>query len=439
MESKKNILKFILIIGDIILMYGALFLALAIRYGDFSFLPGPQTQAFIFHFSIIAIFWILLLFAFDFYEIPPLRKIFDVLRNLVIFIFLAGIFGVVYFYLKPQSVITPKTILVLDILIFSSFIFIWRYILNRVLKTRDFKEKIVIIGFDLKFKELISNYLDKSSYELVAFFKPTEDIAKLKEIIEKNKVDTIVFALDIHKDKELSQKIFSTLPLKLNYISFITFYETITKKVPLEDIDELWFLQNISQSKRKTYELLKRTFDIVFSFIGLLLTAVLFPFIALTIKIDSSGSVFYIHKRIGKNRKVFTHYKFRSMKETPDQYKEPWRERDISQITRVGRFLRTTHLDEFPQFWSILKGDLSFVGPRPEWEKLGEIFEKEIPFYHQRYLVRPGFTGWAQLHYPASTSVEQAKEKFKYDLYYIKNSSFFLDLLIILKTIRIIF
>ena len=439
MSNRKFFFKLVLLIGDIFLMYGALFLTLALRYGDFSFMPGPQTRVFLFHFSVIAIFWLLFLYALDFYEIPLFKKVYDFFRNLVIFIFLAGTFGVVYFYLKPQPVIAPKTILVLDILIFSSFVFIWRYILNYVLKTRNFKEKIVIIGLDSQFKELIPNYINQSSYKLVTFFKPTEDIAKLKEIIEKDKVDTIVFALDIHKDKELSQKIFSTLPLKLNYISFITFYETITKKVPLEDIDELWFLQNISQSKRKTYELLKRTFDIVFSFIGLLLTAVLFPFIALTIKIDSSGSVFYIHKRIGKNRKVFTHYKFRSMKETPDQYKEPWRERDISQITRVGRFLRTTHLDEFPQFWSILKGDLSFVGPRPEWEKLGEIFEKEIPFYHQRYLVRPGFTGWAQLHYPASTSVEQAKEKFKYDLYYIKNSSFFLDLLIILKTIRIIF
>ncbi|MCK4520297.1 exopolysaccharide biosynthesis polyprenyl glycosylphosphotransferase [Candidatus Parcubacteria bacterium] len=439
MSDKKSLLKCILIIGDIILMYGALFLALAIRYGDFSFLPGPRTQAFIFHFSIIAIFWILLLFAFDFYEIPPLRKIFDVLRNLVIFIFLAGIFGVVYFYLKPQSVITPKTILVLDILIFSSFIFIWRYILNRVIKTRGFKEKIVIIGLSSQFKELISNYINQSNYEVVSFFDPAENITKLKEIIEKNRVDTIVFALDIHKDKELSQKIFSTLPLKLNYISFITFYETITKKVPLEDIDELWFLQNISQSKRRIYEISKRTFDIVFSFIGLLITIILFPFIALAIKIDSPGSIFYIHRRIGKNRKVFRHYKFRSMKETPDQYKEPWRERDPGQITMVGRFLRTTHLDEFPQFWGILKGDLSFVGPRPEWEKLSGIFEKEIPFYQQRYLVRPGFTGWAQIHYPASTSVEEAKEKFQYDLYYIKNRSFFLDLAILFKTIQLIF
>ena len=127
------------------------------------------------------------------------------------------------------------------------------------------------------------------------------------------------------------------------------------------------------------------------------------------------------------------------MYETPNQNKEPWRERDPNQITRVGKLLRKIHLDEFPQFWSILKGDLSFVGPRPEWEKLARIFEKEIPFYSQRYLIRPGFTGWAQLNFPSSTSVEEAKEKFQYDLYYIKNRSFVLDLGIILKTIRLFF
>jgi len=184
---------------------------------------------------------------------------------------------------------------------------------------------------------------------------------------------------------------------------------------------------------------LKRGLDVLFSFAGLLITAILFPFIALAIKIDSPGSVFYTQERIGKDRKNLTLYKFRTMKVSGDQDKKLWREKDPGQITRVGRILRRIHLDEFPQFWSILKGDLSFVGPRPEWVELAKIFEKEIPFYSQRYLVRPGFTGWAQLNFPPSTSVEEAKEKFQYDLYYIKNRSFFLDLGIILKTIRIIF
>jgi lipopolysaccharide/colanic/teichoic acid biosynthesis glycosyltransferase len=127
------------------------------------------------------------------------------------------------------------------------------------------------------------------------------------------------------------------------------------------------------------------------------------------------------------------------MKQSVAADKKLWREKDKSEITAVGRFLRKFHLDELPQLINILKGDISFVGPRPEWVRLAEIFEKEIPFYSLRYLLRPGLTGWAQLNFPASSSVAEAKEKFKYDLYYIENHSFFFDLEIILKTIFLSF
>jgi len=441
MRDKNFSLKFVLLVGDIFLMYLALLLALAVRYGDFSFWPGPQTRVFLYHFSFISLFWLLFLFILDFYEIPPLKKVFEFFSNLIIFLLLAGAFGVAYFYLRPQPIIAPKTILILDLSIFSFFLCGWRYVFSRILKLQNFKEKIVLIGSLVEFKDLSSDLLNQNGYEMVASFDPNSslDVSKLKEIIEKEKVNSVVFALNSQRNEDLVKQIFSNLPLKLNFISFPSFYESVAKKVPLEAIDEFWFLENLSHSEKRIDEILKRGFDILFSFVGLLITAVLFPFIALAIKINSPGPVFYSQKRVGKDRKVFTLYKFRTMKEDLNRDKELWREKDPGQITRVGNFLRRIHLDEFPQFWSILKGDLSFVGPRPEWVELAKIFEKEIPFYSQRYLVRPGFTGWAQLNFPPSTSVEEAKEKFQYDLYYIKNRSFFLDLGIILKTIRIIF
>ena len=441
MRNKNFSLKFVLLVGDIFLMYLALLLALAVRYGDFSFWPGPQTRVFLYHFSFISLFWLLFLFILDFYEIPPLKKVFEFFSNLIIFLLLAGAFGVAYFYLRPQPIIAPKTILILDLSIFSFFLCGWRYVFSRILKLQNFKEKIVLIGSLVEFKDLSSDLLNQNGYEMVASFDPNSslDVSKLKEIIEKEKVNSVVFALNSQRNEDLVKQIFSNLPLKLNFISFPSFYESVAKKVPLEAIDEFWFLENLSRSEKRIDEILKRGFDILFSFVGLLITAVLFPFIALAIKINSPGPVFYSQKRVGKDRKVFTLYKFRTMKEDLNRDKELWREKDPGQITRVGNFLRRIHLDEFPQFWSILKGDLSFVGPRPEWVELAKIFEKEIPFYSQRYLVRPGFTGWAQLNFPPSTSVEEAKEKFQYDLYYIKNRSFFLDLGIILKTIRIIF
>jgi len=440
MRNKNFSLKFVLLVGDIFLMYLALLLILAIRYKDFSFLPGPQTRIFLYHFSFISLFWLLFLFLLDFYEIPPLKKVFDFFRNLLIFIFLAGALGVIYFYLRPEALIAPKTILISDLLIFSLFLCGWRYIFSRILKLQNFREKIVMVGSPAELKDLSPDLLNQNGYELVASFNSNSDFEflKLKETIEKEKVNSIVLGFNFYKNEQWVQQIFQNLPLKLNYISLDNFYENLTKKVPIEMIDEVWFLENLSRSEKRTEEILKRGFDVLFSFAGLLITAILFPFIALAIKIDSPGSVFYTQERIGKDRKNLTLYKFRTMKVSGDQDKKLWREKDPGQITRVGRILRRIHLDEFPQFWSILKGDLSFVGPRAEWEKLARIFEKEIPFYSQRYLVRPGFTGWAQINFPASASVEEAKEKFEYDLYYIKNRNFFLDLGIILKTINII-
>ena len=458
MRRKETYLKFVLFFGDIFLIYLALLLTLALRYKDFSLLPGPQTRVFIFHFSFIYIIWFLLLFILDFYEIPPFKKISNFLSSLTIFSFLAGSLGAIYFYLQPLLIFTPKTILFLNVFIFSILILFWRLIINYLLHLKNFKEKIGIIGFRPELQEILFSQHFKDIYEIIVFLNPTlffsgeevkfsnlvrygtvNNIFDFKKIIEKEKVSSVVFALDFRENKELASQIFSNLPLKLNYISFSDFYESLTKKVPLEALNEVWFLENLSRAERKIDSLFKRLFDIFFSFFGFLIVVILFPFISLAIRIDSQGPIFYTQKRTGKEGKIFTVYKFRTMKENPNQKEEVWREKKENQITMVGKVLRKIHLDEFPQFWSILRGDLSFVGPRPEWVELAKIFEKEIPFYSQRYLIKPGFTGWAQINFPASLSVREAKEKFEYDLYYIKNRSFFLDLAIILKTIRIIF
>ena len=452
--QKKNFLKIILFLGDVLLMYGALFLALAIRYKDFSFLPGPQTKIFLFHFSFIHLFWLLVLFIFDFYNPSFLKKTSDLFRNSIIFLFLAGALGTIYFYLQPKLAIAPKTILFLDVLFFTIFLYIWRIVSIQILKIFLTKEKIIIIGAPSSFSQMLNDSLKVGDYQIIAFYNPSSqstsfsklakygiisEISKLKEIIEKEEVNTISFTLNFYQDEKMVKEIFLNLPPKLNFINFTDFYENLTKKVPLEAINELWLLENISRVEKKIDEILKRTFDIIFSIPGIIFTILIFPFIALAIKIDSPGPIFYTQKRVGKDRKIFNLYKFRTMKVSENQDKQFWREKDPSQITRVGKFLRKFYLDETPQFFHIFKGDLSFVGPRPEWLELARIFEREIPFYSLRYLVKPGLTGWAQLNFPPSTSIEEAKEKFQYDLYYIKNRSFLLDLEIILQTIRLLF
>jgi len=441
MRNKNFSLKFVLVIVDVFLMYGALLLVLAVRYGDFSFLPGPQTRIFLFHFSFISLFWLLFLFLLDFYEIPPLKKVFDFFRNLLIFIFLAGALGVIYFYLRPEALIAPKTILISDLLIFSLFLCGWRYIFSRILKLQNFREKIVMVGSPAELKDLSPDLLNQNGYELVASFNSNSDFEflKLKETIEKEKVNSIVLGFNFYKNEQWVQQIFQNLPLKLNYISLDNFYENLTKKVPIEMIDEVWFLENLSRSEKRTEEILKRGLDVFFSVIGLLVTVIFFPFIALAIKIDSPGSIFYTQKRVGKDGKVFTLYKFRTMKASAEKEGPQWAAPNDPRITSVGKILRPIYLDELPQFFNIFKGDISFVGPRPERPEFVAQLKKEIPYYEIRHLVKPGFTGWAQINYHYGASVEEAKEKLKYELYYIKNRSFFLDLSIVLKTIGIIF
>lgn len=458
MLNKNNFLKFVLLIGDIFLMYAALLLTLALRYGDFSFLPGPQTRIFLWHFSFIYLFWLLFLFVLDFYEIPPFKKVFDFFSNLIIFLFLAGALGVTYFYLRPQPIIAPKTILVLDVLIFGAFLCSWRYLFSQVLRLQNFKEKIIIVGFRADLKELIPDFLSRAGYEISAFFNPQpstdqkfnsisnfakygiiSDISKLNDVVERESPSSVVLAFNLHENEKLIQQIFSNLPLKLNFVSFTDFYESLTQKVPVGAINEIWFLENFSRVERKIDQFFKRAFDVFFSLIGLLIIAIFFPFVALAIKIDSPDPIFYLQKRVGKDGKVFTIYKFRTMKVGAEKKGPQWASPDDPRITRVGRVLRATYLDEFPQFYNIFKGDISFVGPRPERPEFVEQLKKEIPYYDIRHLIKPGFTGWAQIEYHYGASVEEAKEKLQYDLYYIKNRSFFWDLGIILKTISIIF
>lgn len=459
MPNKNNFLKFVLLAGDVFLMYATLFLALAVRYGDFDFLPGPQTRAFLFHFSFIFILWALSLYILNFYEISSLGRVFDFLRSLLIFSCAAAAVGISYFYLRPDALIAPKTILLLHVLFFAVLFYCWRYVFSRTLKLSHFKEKVIIIGFRPGLEELADKRLfSQAGYELMAFFSPdsaslkkllpfaslakkgvVSDILQLKEIIKEGGVSSVVFPRFFDRGEKIVQQIFNHLPLNLNYIAFADFYENLAKKVPVDAVNEAWFLENISRPGKKLENLLKKVFDVLFSAIGLAITAILLIFIAPAIKIDSSGPIFYSQKRVGRGGKVFKLYKLRTMMKNAEDNGPQWASSEDPRTTRLGRVLRKLHIDEFPQFFHILKGDISFVGPRPERPEFVAQLEKEIPYYEIRHVIKPGFTGWAQINYTYTSSVEEAKEKFKYDLYYIKNRNLFMDLGIILKTIRIIF
>jgi exopolysaccharide biosynthesis polyprenyl glycosylphosphotransferase len=216
-------------------------------------------------------------------------------------------------------------------------------------------------------------------------------------------------------------------------------YEQVTGKIPIESLRLGTLLFSSGFHISRFLEIYKRLASIVFAVVGLLLGLPLLPFIALAIKLTSPGRLFYHQKRVGKDDTIFYCHKFRTMRADAEADTGPtWAGDEDPRITKVGHFLRTTRLDEIPQLWNVLKGDMSLIGPRPERPEFIEWLQKEIPYYNLRHAVRPGITGWAQVRYKYGSTVEDAKEKLRYDLFYIKNMSPGLDALIFFGTVKTI-
>ena len=213
----------------------------------------------------------------------------------------------------------------------------------------------------------------------------------------------------------------------------------ISGKIEVDELYPSWIIFAKGFRFSDTFRLVRRVLNLAVGLIGLLFAAPLIPFIALAIRLDSPGSIFYRQQRVGRGEKIFYCYKFRTMRQDAEADSGPtWADNDDPRITRVGKFLRISRLDEIPQLWCVLKGDMAFVGPRPERPEFVEWLTKEIPYYGVRHLVRPGITGWAQIQYKYGNTVADAKEKLQYDLFYIKNASVGLDALILFQTVKIV-
>jgi len=262
---------------------------------------------------------------------------------------------------------------------------------------------------------------------------------QLPMIAQEKRINRIIVALT---EQRGSLPIDGLLRCKLSGIMIdegITFFEQITGKIPLEGLKPSWLIFSDGFKIKKSKKIVKRAMDLVFSIIGLILTVPIYLIFSLLIRLDSPGPVLYRQERIGENGKRFSLLKFRSMRLDAEADLGPvWAQDDDARITRIGKFLRRTRIDELPQLFNVLKGEMSFVGPRPERPWFVEQLEKEIPYYMLRFSVKPGITGWAQIKYRYGASVKDAFEKLQYELYYIKNLSFSLDLAIIFSTIRVV-
>jgi len=263
--------------------------------------------------------------------------------------------------------------------------------------------------------------------------KFAQNLKDLEKIIKEEKINTVVVRNDIYY--QMGKELYQLLIFGIDIFNLPTFWEKIARSIPISATEETWFLENLRGKQKGGYEIIKRGIDIFLSIFFGLISLIFYPLIILAIKLDSPGPVFYQQKRVGKNNKIFKIIKFRTMIAEAEKNGPQWAKENDSRITKVGKLLRRFHLDELPQLLNILKGEMSFIGPRPERPEFVEELVKKIPHYHLRHLIKPSLTGWAQINYPYGSSVEDAEKKLYYDLYYLKNRSLILDLEIFLKTL----
>lgn len=434
-----------LVIGDVLLLYLSLYAALAIRYGN-SFTPDIWNFH-LFPFTISFGVWIAIFYIGGLYE-PSVAKNNYSFYSLAIKTVLTALAAtIILFYLIPSFGIAPKTNLLLMGAIFFALFLLWRHFYNIFIRSSRFSHPTIFIGSNKEMQAVIDIIAShpQLGYHSVAVIETAAhaQASELQKLAREHGVDTVVYAKNLNgehqESSDMAKILYSLLPLHIDIMDLPTFYARITGKIPVSIIGETWFLENLIQSEKDIFEIEKRLFDIIASFVGGVCALIFFPIIALCIMLDSTGPIFYTQRRVGKNGMSFRLVKFRTMVTDAERTGITWTKAEDKRVTKVGSILRKTRIDELPQLWNVFTGDMSFVGPRPERPEFVEGLEKEITHYPMRHLVKPGLTGWAQIHQPfGGASVADSIEKLQYDLYYIKNRSFVIDVDILAKTVLVI-
>lgn len=434
--------KLVLLVGDWAGLYASLFLLMLIRYGadweanwDIHLRP----------FSLVFPLWIVTLYGTYLYETRFLRFNINTLRVIGTAIAIALVISILAFYVFPPGLIYPRRNMVIFGAIYGAVLAFWRWLFSQALKNR-IKTNVVFIGGGTETDELLTFFKDHPhlGYETKGVFDERSFDPETVERLVREKGVRLIVAKSPHDGAHLTKHLFQILASGATIIDLEEFYERTLNKVSPEMLNDPWFIRNLENMTRDAYQFSKRALDIAIALLGLVFLSPFLTLAAVFIKLDSKGPVLYKQERVGKQGKVFTIYKLRTMRAlAPDGSAETegavWADpgRD-ARVTRVGKILRRWRIDEVPQLWNVLTGDMSFVGPRPERPEFVKELRERIPYYDMRHLVRPGMTGWAQINYGYGKSVEDARIKLQYDIYYARNRSIVLDLAIIVKSMKIL-
>jgi sugar transferase (PEP-CTERM system associated) len=363
------------------------------------------------------------------------------------------ILAVIYFWF-PDWVIGRGVFLIAAVLVIT-LILLWRLLFTWLSKNMAPRERLLLVGTNPASVELARELFERRhdlGVEIAGFIDPDParvgaavlnpgvigTIDDIPSLVERLNIDRVVVSLTDARGRLPMDRL---LDIRLkNGVSFdhlASVYEEYTGKIAVENLRPSWLIFSSGFRKTRASMAVKRVFDVSLSLVGVIVSLPVMALVALAVKATSAGPVLYRQERVGLNGHIFTVLKVRTMREDAEAATGPvWSLKNDARVTPIGRFLRRTRLDEIPQLLNVLRGEMSFVGPRPERPSFVEQLTAQIPFYGQRHVVKPGLTGWAQVRYSYGASVEDAIEKLQYDLYYIKNLSFSLDLVIVLETIK---
>lgn len=434
---------FVLLMGDISILYVSVWVTLALRHFA---IPSAESAAIhLASFSVLFVAWFVIYFIAGMYG----RYTLLFRKQLPNIIFAAQAVNVgiaaLFFFLIPFFNITPKTVLVIYLFVSTALLYVWRvHMYPHILVRREIGS--VLVGTGIELTELAEEVNRDPLYpmEFRAIVHPelssNEEVERtLRLLIEGGSISTVVADMSNRSLDPLLRFIYDLTFVEHSavFIDVRGLYQEIFERVPLSLIDDRWLLRYVSLKQHNVYTLLKRVSDIIGALVIGLLSLILYPFIMLAIKIEDGGAMFYSVERIGRGGVPFTFTKFRTMTGSDNGQQVL---KSMHTVTRVGRVLRRLRLDELPQLWSVLKGDMSFIGPRPELPALVEAYRKDIPHYNLRHLAKPGLSGWAQIrhhnHAHHEIDMSATTEKLAYDLYYIKERSLWLDFYIAMLTLK---
>jgi sugar transferase (PEP-CTERM system associated) len=435
-----------LLAGDIALIGVSFYLAPVLRFGvllDPSMVFDAPDVAAVF-------VYLLMLYIFDFYNLDekpekPSFLLQFLLAVIIVNLIIASLFYL--FHFRPYSTI----ILVISGSWALVFLILWRFVFLSLFVYAA-PQRILILGAGAAGKSLCNLLKPRHDLKIAGFVDDDPDkqnliidgygvigpMADLMKTIKDHNIDLIVVAVTTKRSVAFFQKLVEAKFSGVNVYEMPTFFEEFFGTIPVLHTTNMWLgFADISGVKRNIYNTkLKKIFDKTMAVIGLIIALPIMLLIVLLIKMESCGPVLYYQTRVGWGEKPFGLIKFRSMKIDAEVNGAVWAQENDPRVTGVGKVIRLLRIDELPQLWNVLKGEMSFVGPRPERPEFVENLKKEIPFYSLRHSIRPGITGWAQVNYPYGATVKDALAKLEYDLYYIKNVILPLDLIIIARTVR---